>query len=260
MFKKVRVMVGMSKAKAEPKSLPKRFYKDVAFDAAGEGYCITLDGKPVRTPGRHLLQVKDAILAAAIAAEWEAQKVVIDPEHMPLTRLAHITIDRVQADRTLLLEDIARYAETDLLCYRAPWEEAAHGFQGDSVGLRAHQDVVFDPVLQWVEQKFAASFVVTEGLMPVAQPKQSLEAIAAVYAATNDAELAALAMMVPLLGSVFLSLAIWKGFRDVESVLIAARLDETMQAEKWGSDPEVEASWSLKAKDIRACAFFLTHN
>lgn len=251
-------MVGMSKAKMENAALPKRFYERVAFDPIDKGYCITLDGKTVKTPGKHLLQVKSESVAAAIVAEWEAQQEVINPHIMPLTRLAHIAIDRVAADRALLLEDIARYAETDLLCYRAPVTDAAHPMQADNVQLRQRQDAAFDPILVWVEKEFAARFEVTDGLLPVAQPDASLSAIARVFSQANDDELAALAMMVPPLGSALLALAIWKGFRDVESALIAARLDENYQAERWGMDRELQRAWELKAQDIRASAFFLT--
>ena len=72
--------------------------------------------------------------------------------------------------------------------------------------------------------------------------------------------LIALAMMVPLVGSALLTLAVWKCFLGVEDALVAARLDENAQAERWGEDLEVTRAWEVKANDIRACAFFLTHN
>ena len=37
--------------------LPKRFYTDVATAEGPEGHELRLDGKPVRTPARHLLAV-----------------------------------------------------------------------------------------------------------------------------------------------------------------------------------------------------------
>ena len=52
---------------------------------------------PVRceTPARRALAAPVRPLAEALAAEWEAQREVIDPAKMPLTRLANTIIDGV---------------------------------------------------------------------------------------------------------------------------------------------------------------------
>ena len=75
--------------------LRRRFYQraDVE-DAAGE-FRVVLDGRPVRTPARRSLAVPKRELAQALAAEWDAQRDVIDPAKMPLTRLANTIIDGV---------------------------------------------------------------------------------------------------------------------------------------------------------------------
>ncbi len=248
-------MISMSKAKHDPKALPKRFYKDVAFD---DGLVITLDGKQVKTPGKKLLQVKSQEIAAAIVTEWDAQKEVIDPDAMPLTRLAHIALDRVELDREALLQDIANYVETDLLCYRAPVEEGSSPLAADNAVLRQRQDTTFGPILAWIETEYGAPFVVTEGIMAVDQPEDSQRKIAELFAKANHDELAALAMMVPMLGSALLALALWKGNLDAAAALKAARLDEEAQAERWGEDPLAAEAWAAKARDINAAVFYLT--
>src|SRR5690349_12459331 len=72
--------------------LRKRFYKSASI---GEERALLLDGKPVRTPARRLLAAPDSRIAAALAAEWNAQGGEIDPATMPLTRLANAIIDAV---------------------------------------------------------------------------------------------------------------------------------------------------------------------
>jgi len=250
-------MVSMSKAKHEPKALPKRFYTQVAVVPAEGAHAITLDGKTIKTPARNLLQVKAQHIAAAIATEWDAQKDVIDPDTMPLTRLAHIALDRVEQDRDALLADIAQYVETDLLCYRAPVEQG-NPLAADNKVLRKRQDATFDPILAWIENEFGARFEVTEGLIAVRQPEESQRIIAAEFAKASHDELAALAMMVPMLGSALLALAVWNEKLDHDAALKAARLDEEAQAERWGEDPLARAAWAAKARDIRAAVFYLT--
>ena len=66
-------MITMSKAKHALKPLPKRFYKSVAWDPVDAGFCITLDGKNIRTPQKKLLHCASQQLAEEIAAEWQAQ-------------------------------------------------------------------------------------------------------------------------------------------------------------------------------------------
>ena len=253
-------MVSMSKAKMELRPLPKRFYAAVGVQQNEDGFCITLDGKNVLTPARKMLQVAAQPLVQQIAAEWDAQVEVIDTDSMPLTRLAHIALDRVAHDRAALLADIAGYGETDLLCYRAPVDVDREIADPAAANLRKKQGTIFDPILAWSAQQFGIVFDVTEGIMPVAQPDASLAALNALYAQSTDWELAALAMLVPIFGSALLALAVWKEFLGIDAALLASHLDEDCQGEHWGADAEVAAKWASKCRDARAAAFFLTYN
>lgn len=235
-------MVSDSKAKAENRAHPKRFYKT----AGTENGRILLDGRELKTQGRKPLVIASPVLAEAVAAEWHAVETHINPDRMPLTRLVNITIDRAGADRAALIQTIVEYAGTDLLCYRAP-------------ELAQLQATLFDPVLQWAAGQ-GIILATTDNVMPIVQPEASLEAAAALVSQATDAEITALAMMVPLLGSAVLALAVWQREVSVEAALEMARLDETKQAEQWGIDEESEAAWAHKKTDIHASAFFLTHN
>src|SRR3954451_24346312 len=73
----------------------KRFYAQAGVAETPQGFGIALDGKPARTPSRRLLVPPIAEFARAIAAEWEAEKEIIHPPTMPLTRLANSVIDAV---------------------------------------------------------------------------------------------------------------------------------------------------------------------
>ena len=76
---------------------------------------MTLDGKPVRTPARRPLAAPNLALARAIAAEWDAQRDVIDPAAMPLTRLANAIIDGVAEKPGPVAAEIEKYLASDLL-------------------------------------------------------------------------------------------------------------------------------------------------
>ncbi len=102
------------------KPLPKRFYSAVDVARGDDGqHIVTLDGKPVRTPARGPLAFASEPLARLVASEWEAQSEVIDPGTMPVTRLVNTALDGVARDPDAVAEDMARYAGSDMLCYRA---------------------------------------------------------------------------------------------------------------------------------------------
>jgi len=251
-------MVSTTPAKAENRPLPKRFYAAANLQESEAGFVVVLDGKIVKTPQKKNLYCASQQLAQQIVAEWEAQAQHIDTDTMPLTRLLNIALDRVEQDREALLEEINRYVETDLLFYRANKPAEALIVDTAADELAALQHKYFAPILAWVKTSYGAHFNITHGIMPVAQPAASLAAIAEIYAAANTHELAALAMMVPILGSALLTLAVWKGQLAVEDALIAARLDEQVQEKHWGRDPHNAAAWQAKCRDVRASAFFLT--
>jgi chaperone required for assembly of F1-ATPase len=68
--------------------LRRRFYQAAGVEKRPEGYAVVLDGRPVRTPARRTLAAPAQPLAQALADEWDAQREMIDPAQMPLTRLA----------------------------------------------------------------------------------------------------------------------------------------------------------------------------
>src|SRR5262245_3731406 len=75
--------------------LRRRFYQRAQVGKEVDHFPVLLDDKPVRTPARRALAAPTRPLAEAIAAEWDAQREVVDPAAMPLTRLVNSIIDGV---------------------------------------------------------------------------------------------------------------------------------------------------------------------
>ena len=147
-------------------SYPKRFYEHVAIKDEGDGAAVLLDGKTVRTPGKAPFVLPNAALAEAIAEEWRGQGARIDPQTMPLTRLANSVIDGVKGNEGAVIDDILKYAGSDLLCYRAEGPK----------GLVALQSKHWDPILAFAKQDLGAKMRLSEGVMHVEQPPTSLDA------------------------------------------------------------------------------------
>lgn len=215
----------------------KRFWKHVDVDA-DRG--VRLDGKPVRTPGRLPLVLPTDALAAAVANEWRSIEGEIDPRAMPLTGLANAAIERVAADPALFAANLAAYAESDLLCYRA---------EGPAP-LVERQTASWDPPLSWATQRYDVHFTVATGVIHQPQPDATIERLAVAIAARDPFELAALSPIVTITGSLVLGLALAERAMNSDAIWAAANLDEDWQAEQWGVDP-----LAVRARDVRRAEF-----
>ena len=206
--------------------LRKRFYERAHVgENEGGNFPLLLDGKPVRTPARRALAVPAAALAEKIATEWNAQKDVIDPARMPLTRLANAVIDAVADAAAPVADEVAKYLAADLMCYRAAAPEA----------LVERQSKAWDPVLAWANAALGARFVLAQGVMHVEQPVEAVATARALIPA-EPWRLGAVSVIATLTGSGLLALALSRGAIDAEAVWAAAHVDEDWQAQQWGHD------------------------
>ena len=206
----------------------KRFYKDVSIAPAQGGFAVLLDGKPVKTPSRNALLLPTEKLALAVAQEWRAQGEQVVATSMPLLRLSNTVIDGVTANRDEVIGAILRFGENDLLCYRAP----------QPPDLAQRQREGWDPLLDWVRQRFSARMTVADGLTHVDQTPDALAALREALQGHDAFTLAGLHVIASITGSTVLALAVAEGYIPGAYAFELSRIDETYQAEKWGADDE----------------------
>lgn len=228
----------------------KRFYKDTAVDAGDGGFRVLLDGKPMRTPAKAVLVVPVEALAQSIAAEWRdvPEKAELNVSHLPLTRLAATGIDRVPGQRARVIDDTAKYAGSDLLCYRASAPES----------LVRLQIATWQPLLDWAAARYGSELAVVTGTTFVTQPHKALAALRNAVATHDDLALSALYNLTHITGSVVIALAIAERHLAADDAFAAAQLDELYQLERWGSDPTATQRHENIRRDIDAGARFLS--
>jgi chaperone required for assembly of F1-ATPase len=226
-------------------TLRARFYQDVSVGEGGDGFAVLLDGKPVRTPARRPLTAPVPAIAQAMAAEWDARRDTIDPAVMPLTRLANAIIDRVASAPGPVRAEIERYLKSDLLFYRAAEPE----------GLVARQALLWDPVLEWADETFAARFALAEGVVHVAQPEAAVASVATAIPGEQDVwRLGALNVVTTLTGSGLLALALAAGKLDADAAWAAAHVDEDWNMAQWGSDQLALERRAFRFAEMQAAA------
>jgi chaperone required for assembly of F1-ATPase len=229
------------------KSGVKRFYKNVEVADDPGGAAVLLDGRSVKTPGAKKLVAPTRALAEALADEWRAQADTIDPETMPLTKALNTALDRIAAHRDTIVEELAKYAGSDLLCYRAT----------APVELVRRQEAAWDPWLDWAAERFGARLAVTAGVTHVEQDTAVLNRLHAAVAAHDDHRLVALHAGITITGSAVLGLAFAAKALSAEATLAAAQVDETYQAELWGGDAEAESVRARRLEDLRVARRYL---
>lgn len=227
--------------------LPRRFYKAVTVGPLDGGHAVLLDGRTPRSPGGQRLILPTAALAELIAAEWDAQVEVIRLAAMPATRLAYTALEKVGPARDEVAGEIARYANSDVLCY---WAEAPR----ELVNQEAEQ---WGPLLAWADEALGLKFHRAHGIVHQAQPPQTVAGVKALAGAADDFVLAGLAHATPLFGSAILTLALQRGRLGGEAAFDLSRLDEAYQEQQWGVDEEAaERTARLRAEALMLEGWF----
>ncbi|MBE1282894.1 MAG: ATPase [Rhodobacteraceae bacterium] len=225
----------------------KRFWKAAAAVETEGGFTVELDGRRIKTPAKSAVVVPTLGMAKAMAAEWDAQDEVVNPETMPFTRSANAAIDKVSVQHGEVAEMLAAYGDSDLLCYRADAPK-------ELVDRQAEQ---WNPALDWAAEALGAKLQPRTGLMHEAQDETVLQTLSARVHALSDFQLAAFHDLVSLSGSLILGFAAAQGWRSVEEIWTLSRLDEQWQEEQWGPDEEAQEAAEVKKQAfVHAKSFF----
>lgn len=217
----------------------KRFYKDARLSEAEQGFMVTLDQKPLRTPASRILLLPTRQLGEVICAEWAEAGDQIKGGDMPIFSAAVTIIDRAIPHRTALSDELVRYAGNDVLCYRAG--------EGDPA-LNLKQQTSWDSWLSGAKDRLGLSFIVVCGLMPTSQPEANAKLISAYLAGISDWHFGCLYRAVTLSGSFVLGQAFIDKQLGANGVFELACLEELHQNEKWGCDDESQ----FRQNNIRA--------
>jgi chaperone required for assembly of F1-ATPase len=227
----------------------KRFYQQVTVAEREGGHAILLDGKQIKTPAGRPLAAPTRALAEAVAAEWRAQGERVRPLTMPLTQLLNTALDRMEEPRVRAgaVAEIAAYFETDLVCFRAEHPRT----------LAARQAAAWQPLVDWITERYGARLAVTGSLAPPRHPPEALGHLAEAIGSADRMRLAALHVAAAALGSAVIALALAEGRLDADSAFRAAYLDDLHQMEVWGEDAEARARLDRIRTEIASVAEFL---
>ena len=221
-------------------SIKKVFWKSVTVQKDGFDYVIYLDNHLLKTPKKSLIKLPNQKLADLVAKEWIEQINEIDYNIMPVNRLANAAIDKVGNNVDEVITLLGEYAGTDLLCYRV--EEPNE--------LIDQQILYWDPYIKWAEEKFGIKLNVTNGIVPIEQPVETMHLLISKMKNMSVLKLTVFHELVTISGSYILGLAAVEKVMPSENIWNAAILDETWQSSAWGEDQEQKKNLELKKVDF----------
>ncbi|MFP3943681.1 MAG: ATP12 family chaperone protein [Alphaproteobacteria bacterium] len=225
----------------------KRFYRSVSVRDEEGGFAVVLDSRPVRTPAGNPLVLPERTLAQAVAREWDEQTDRIRAGRMPLTRLVNTALEQTAPRPEPVIERLAAFGETDLLCHRADFPDE----------LVSRQQAEWQPMLDWAADALGVRLTPVAGIRALPQASESLHNLRRHLQALDPLNLTAAETAASVTGSVVLSLALAYGRLDAESAWRISRVDEDYQIEKWGEDAEAlrQAGERRKVLDAAAAVF-----
>ncbi len=225
----------------------KKFYKIAEYGTAPGGYVVRLDGKPVKTPLKHVLLMKAEALARAVAAEWQAQGEEIIPASMPLTQLASTMLDKAAVDdRAGMNRELCEYSGSDLICY----------FAIHPTPLVRRHEAQWRPLLAWMQERHGIALEAVSGIQYKQQPPEVLAALRKLIEGLSPADFTVFQAAAGVTGSVVIGLALLDGRLSPEEAWQAACVDEVYQLETWGEDAEARKRLDTILSELKTAVEF----
>ena len=225
----------------------RKFYKIAEAGTAPGGHVVRLDGKPVKTPLKHVLLLTSQPLAEAIAQEWAAQGDELMPLTMPLTQLANTMVDKARGpDRLAMEAELVKYGGSDLICYFAT-------HPADLVRLHQQQ---WTPLLAWMKERYGIAFEFVSGIQYRQQPQEALDKLKQRIVGLDAAEFTVVQAAAAATGSVTIALALLEGRLSAEEAYQASCVDEIYQLKTWGADEPAQKRLDILRSELGMIAQF----
>ncbi|CAO1626149.1 unnamed protein product [Sympodiomycopsis kandeliae] len=232
---------------AKVSSQMRRFWKTVSLHSEDSHFEVKLDNRSLRTPEGTLLKVpkENRLLATLIVHEWNEQSRVIKSHALPMTSLAARSIDGFGDidTRTKSIEEFLKYAETDTVCFHESDPKALVRLQGEH----------WDPLLDWVKERFGTRPNVAFDTLVIEQPAELISALRDHLVSLSPLRLSALEKCLHLTKSLYLSLALLEGHLSVEDAMHAAWVEQKSQIETWGEvEDSHDVGWAELGRELGA--------
>lgn len=231
----------------------RKFYKNVETSRDDAGWTLLLDGRAVKTPLKKPFLIPCESLVDDIVSEWRSQGESIQPETMPYTQFLFTTLDHIQPNPAVFIDQCKLFIDTDTILF----------FDPDTPDLLVRQNTEWLPTLLWVERHIGIAPLKQNHITGVgAQPPEIHQFFEDLWSSYDAYAMFTAQYLMGLTGSPFLTLGLMEGYLSPEKTFERAFLEELYQSEQWGEDPQASRILQEKKADIETVHrfFVLTRN
>ena len=150
-----------------------------------------------------------------------------------------LAVDKIKNHKTKYVNEVCKYAFTDLICYRA----------NKPLELVELQNKLWNPVLIKLEDE-NLKFKKVSGIMPIQQSMQSIKAIKRKVGKLSYIEISCLLELTKVTGSVLLAYSMKCKYFDKNYIYNCSFLDDIWQSKKWGMIEEINENLRKKKQII----------
>jgi ATP synthase F1 complex assembly factor 2 len=220
----------------------KKFWKQATIGEEEDGYSVLLDGRPLKTPAGLPVRIplNRKTLAVLTAVEWEMQDQVLKSYSLPLTSIVMRSLDSLKSEaiREGVIDNLMGYVHTDAVCYQQEYPESFVKLQQE----------YWQPIIDWVNQKYSVNVKTTSSILRVEQPAEVVRKFRETILGYDEFSLAAFEKVVLRTKSFMIGLALVEREISVDFATMAARLEVHHQIQKWG---EVEDAHDVDREDLQ---------
>ncbi|XP_054001914.1 ATP synthase mitochondrial F1 complex assembly factor 2 [Hylaeus anthracinus] len=204
----------------------KRFYRKTNIVSSGGRFEITLDQRKLKTPQGKIFEVDNKPLALAVAAEWDAQKDVIDRSNMHLTALCNTIIDNPHKHTKIdMVNYIVNCLEMDTLLFHTNESDELYKLQTEK----------WDPLVQWFCDNYSVNMVKTQSIEAPIVSEETKMVLVRHLMSYDYAAVHGFMYGVDAIKSVILTLAAAERVITIQDAVKLSRLEEDFQTSHWGS-------------------------
>ncbi len=199
-------------------------------------FLIYLDEVCLKSDKGHTLRLSEQ-LANEVVREWSADGKISAIKNRLYTKFCFSATDITKKEREAVFRRLVEYCSCDPICYIA----------SEPTKLHLKQKNLYSPLIEWAEKFFSIKLNIGTGLLFIKQPPINANIIKKYLEELDDFHLTAIHELTKSLGSLFISLALYKNVVTPELAWEVANVEDNFRIEVWG---EVEEEKQKKNVDF----------
>ena len=226
--------------------MPLTYHEVTVVKAEKGNYTVNLDGQELQSTNSVVMFPNES-LACEVAKELGKLKDNLSFSDLPITRRTLAAYDRVTPNRNKIDDIVLNIALTDVICYRAV----------NQPDLNVIEKEKWDPLIKWVDQEFSLKFSVAIGVIPIAQPTNTVSKLKNLIQKYNDLQITAISELAVSTCSLIVTLAMIKRKVSVSEALSLVSLEESYQIHRSTEKIDINKRQETVQQELReALEFF----